>query len=316
MRQVTIEVYAFDGARWMLQQTFPERQKDQALEHAHQTYAQPHIKGVRVMQEIHDTDTGESTEKSLLKRTKSDDVPKSLAKEIKVKPAAPPPKASAKAAAKKAYPVASKAVPGAPGAAPAPRAAAAPTIRRSRGKNFKRMAGGAAGAVAGGAVLAAGGGLLVSQMPADAHLVMGLRGALGPNFVLICSAAILGIAVLTSAFVLFAALTEKDLLQTALPVRAAGPVTVTFPKIEVVEDDDTDIIEIKSKPPPDKTGSPDSGAEKASDTAQTAEPPPDDNAFNVDAAAVVGFFHKALSSLSREAGYMKGGRLDAYNWFG
>src|SRR5690349_20570658 len=90
MAQVTFEVYAFDGARWSLQQTFSSSQRDNALEWAHELYGQPHVQGVRVMQENFDPESGESTEKSLLTRTKSDAVPKSLKKEISGPKAAEP----------------------------------------------------------------------------------------------------------------------------------------------------------------------------------------------------------------------------------
>lgn len=136
MPQVSFEVYAFDGARWSLQQNFSAGQREAALEAAYRIYGQAHIKGVRVIQETFDPATGEASEKSLLSRTKSDDVPKSLKKEIRApKAAAPAGAPKAKQEKEKKTPVSSKAVPGAPVPKDmAPKAVASVTVPGAGGR--------------------------------------------------------------------------------------------------------------------------------------------------------------------------------------
>src|SRR5258708_3277906 len=115
MAQVAFEIYAFDGARWVLQQTFGASQREQALDWGQQLYAQSHVRGVRVIQETFDAASGESKQKSLLTRTKSDAVPKDLNREIVGAKAMEPPGR----APRKSAPVASRPVPGLPAGRPA-----------------------------------------------------------------------------------------------------------------------------------------------------------------------------------------------------
>lgn len=67
---VSFDVYAYDGSRWTLQTRFPQPQRAQALAFAEGLYGEPHINGVRVVQETHDPDTGESIDQTIHKREK------------------------------------------------------------------------------------------------------------------------------------------------------------------------------------------------------------------------------------------------------
>lgn len=304
MPQVSFEVYAFDGTRWSLQQNFTAGQRESALEAAHRIYGQAHIKGVRVIQETFDPATGEASEKSLLSRTKSDDVPKNLSKEIRVpKATAPPGQVKAKPEKKQAA-VNSKAVPGAPAPAErAPRPVASVAVARdSEAIDFVRVraiTGRLAGAVAGGSVLAAGGSLLMTHLPTDAPLLLALRGAFGANYVLAAAIALFAIGLLGSGIALLAiAPAERamlpagvyiDLPSSAAPATGLAPPPalpsgVRFPKIELEEDDHV--------------------------------PPADPAALDGEALRLIAFFHDALAALPRDAAFLKDGRLDAYNWFG
>ena len=186
-RQISFEVYAFDGARWSLQQNFGGSQREQALDAAHRIYGQSHIKGVRVIQETLDTDTGEASEKSLLSRTKSDDVPKNLNKEIKVaaKQAAPSGGGKSKAdQEKKPKAVISKPVPGAP-VPPEPVAKPVASVVVPQHTDLtdyvylRAIATRFAGAVAGGGGAPAGG----ERLPAPrGHHLPGAGGAPGAGW--------------------------------------------------------------------------------------------------------------------------------------
>lgn len=305
MPQISFEVYAFDGTRWSLQQTFPAGQRETALEAAHQIYGQAHIKGVRVIQESFDPATGEASEKSLLSRTKSDDVPKNLSKEVRVPKAAAPPGAVKPKPEKKATTVGSKAVPGVPvpGAERAPKPVASKTVPQEGGAldfvHMRAVAGRLAGAVAGGSVLAAGGSLLMAQLPADTPLLLTLRGAFGANYLIAVAVALFGIGLLGSGIALLAlAPAERAMLPAGVYIdlpadpsplpEVAPPPTVPsglrFPKIELEEDDHV--------------------------------PPADPAALDGEALRLIAFFHDALAALPREDVYLKDGRLDAFNWFG
>lgn len=306
-RQVSFEVYAFDGARWSLQQNFAGGQREQALDAAQRIYAQSHIKGVRVIQETFDPDSGEASEKSLLSRTKSDDVPKNLNKEIKVPKQSAPPGGGGRNKPDKEKtprPVTSKPVPGAPVPAElAPKPVASVTVPQDADAidyvYLRAMAGRLAGAVAGGSVLAAGGSLLMMQIPAESPLLLSLRGMLGANYLVALAVALFGVGLLGSGIALLVASPpERGVLPAAVyvdvpattpgdaPAAPAAPTLggLKFPKIELEEDDHV--------------------------------PPSNPADLDGEALRLIAFFHDALAALPRDGAYMKDGRLDAYNWFG
>lgn len=295
MAQVNFEVYAFDGSRWSVQQTFTGNQREAALDFAKELYAQSHVKGVRVVQETYDQAEGGSSEKTILTRTKSDDVPKNLNKEIKA-PLAPPPKKPEPA---KTPLVASKTVPGAPtprdakaatAASPAPTPRPVPQAPSMR-ERYTPMR--LVGAVAGSSVLAAGGSLLMMQLPHDAPLLLTLRTMLGANYLIPLAIALFGVGLITSGLALLVspqrgvAMLYVDPAPPApvAPVEApvAAPPT-RFPVI-ALEDDEPEI------------------------SSAIAD-------LNSEALHTVAFFHDCLAALPRDGVYMKDGRLDAFNWFG
>jgi adenylate cyclase len=299
MSQVSFEVYAFDGARWCLQQTFGSRQQKDAVDCAQALYGQPHIKGVRVVQESYDPHGGGSSEKTLLTRTKSDEVPKNLNAEVKVpKATAPTPKAAPKPAV-----VASKQVPGAPGTREAKAAAAAASAPKpqpqavAQARSLSLRGSQIAGAVAGGSVLAAGGSLVMMQIPSDASLLLALKTAFGANYLIPFTAALFGLGLIGSGLALMGLDAQRTALPNLLytdkpaeappqpaPEPASEPKKASlFPVIELEEDDD--------EPEP----------AKASD-------------LDGEALRLMAFFHDCLTALPRDR--MKDGRLDAFNWFG
>jgi adenylate cyclase len=281
MAQITFEVYAFDGRRWTLQQTFSASQREAATALAQELYAEPHLRGVRVMQETYDPETGESDEKPLLTRTKSDDVPKNLKKEIGK---APEP---AKPAAKKKTPppVASKPVAGLPQAAPA----AAP---KARAETWHRTTPGRASSLtaAGGAVVA-GSALLLLQSGGEAPAL--LPGALSGHNLFAVSVVLMGVGVAGAGFILLDAAGQRGLLPgifyEELPYPAPGEPAAprpVFPVLDIEEDE----------PPADATALPGN--------------------LPAEAVRLVAFLHDALLALPREGPHMKDGKLDAFNWFG
>jgi len=281
MAQITFEVYAFDGRRWVLQQTFAAAQREPATALAQELYAQPHIKGVRVIQETYDPETGGSDEKTLLTRTKSEDVPKSLKKEIAKapEPAKPPPKKKAPRS------VASKPVAGIPQPAPAaaPKASAETWPRTPQGRATSLTA-------AGGAVVA-GSALLLLQSTGEAPTL--LPTTLSAHNLFAISVVLLGAGVAGAGFILLDAAGQRGMLpgifyeydEQPFPLPAQAPRPV-FPVLEIEEDE----------PPADAQG-----------------PPP---SLPADAVRLVAFFHDALLALPREGPHMKDGKLDAFHWFG
>lgn len=297
MAQTNFEVYAFDGARWTIQQTYSGDQREAALDLAKELYAQAHIKGVRVVEDSYDEAGGELSQKTVLSRTKSDDVPKNLNKEIK-QPPAPLPKPKPEPP-KPAF-VASKPVPGAPvprqsKAPPAARQpASAPPPAVTQALLAYLTPGRVIAAVAGSGLLAAGGSFLLAQVPADAAMLHTMRNVLGTNYLLAMAIALFGLGLLTSGLALL--LSAPPRVATASPAppelaveAAAEPaptppvVSARFPTIEF-EEDEPDIP---------------AGAELASEALQ-----------------VIAFFHDSLAALARDGVYMTDGRLDAFNWFG
>ena len=293
MPQVNFEVYAFDGSRWSVQQTFSGTQREAALDFAKELYGQTHVKGVKVVQETYDESEGGASERTILTRTKSDDVPKALNKEVKkpltTTPAKPP------NVAKPAV-VASKILPGAPApteAAPPPPAArprppAPPTLReRYTPARLAR-------AVAGSGVLAAGGSLLMMQMPGDAPLLLTLKTVLGVNYLIPLAIALFGLGLITSGIAMLVSTPQRvsqmlyvDPVPEAPPA-PAEPVTPTAPPprfpVIALEDDEPEL--------------------------------PANTDLDVEAMQTVAFFAECLAALPRDGVYMKEGRLDAYNWFG
>ena len=297
MSQTNYEVYAFDGARWTIQQTYSNSQRQAALDFARELYAQDHIKGVRVVQDSYDQAEGGSSQKTILTRTKSDDVPKSLNKEIK-QPVAPPPKP--KPEPPKPTFVASRPVPDAPvpreskpqPAAPAPKPAspAAPATAVSYFTPVRL-----AGAIAGSSLLAAGGSFLMMQMPHDAPVLLTLRTALGANYLIPLAIALFGLGLITSGVALLVSGAPPSGSASVSPVAPVAeappepvaptppPVNVRFPVI-ALEDDEPEL--------------------------------PANTDLDPDALQTIAFFHDCLAALPRDGVYMAEGRLDAFNWFG
>jgi len=300
MSQTSIEVYAFDGARWTIQQTFSGSQRQAALDFAKEIYAQDHIKGVRVVQETYDDSDGGSNQKTLLTRTKSDDVPKSLNKEIK-QPAAAAPKPQAEPPRPAA--VASKIVPDAPvpGAArlaraTAPKPASAPAPAAEPAILEYLTPGRVIGAVAGSALLAAGGSFLMMQMPHDAPLLLTLRTALGANYLIPLAIALFGVGLVVSGVALL-------LSSSPHPAMAAAPAPV-----EVPPSDDP----LQAEPAPQQVSSRFPVIALEDDE----EALPATTEIDGEATHVIGFFHNCLAALPHDGVYMTEGRLDAFNWFG
>lgn len=293
MAQVTFEVYAFDGARWSLQQTFSSAQRDDALEWANELYGQPHVKGVRVMQETFDAASGESTEKSLLTRTKSDAVPKSLNKEIAGPKALDPPGAAK--APKKVAPVAGRPA----GTLPPPTRPATPSAAASRTTvEWVRTRGGRTTSLtaASGAVVI-GGSLMLLQAPGEAPLLSPLHALAGAHYIVAIAIVLLTTGVAGVGFVLLDAAGERGMLPRTFYVDAGGmpapaaqsaPSSAKPPKFPAIE------IEDDESPPP-------------------AVAPGD---LPSDAVRLLAYFHDALVGLPRDGVYMKDGKLDAFNWFG
>jgi class 3 adenylate cyclase len=291
MPQTSFEVYAFDGARWTIQQTYSGHQRQAALDFAKEIYAQEHIKGVRVVQDTFDDGEGGGSQKTILTRTKSDDVPKSLNKEIKQPIAAP-----GKPKPEPAKRVASKIVPD----APVPGA-----VKLAQGAAAKRAAepailayltpGRVIGAVAGASLLAAGGGFLMMQMPGDAALLLPLRSAFGANYFIPLAIALFGVGLIASGLAMLVSAPPRRIAPPAPvmagtatetpaePASAPAPVNVRFPVIDLEDDE------------PELPASADSDGE---------------------ALNIVAFFHDCLAALPRDGVYMTDGRLDAFNWFG
>ena len=283
MAQISFELYAFDGRRWLLQQTFAAAQREAATAAAQELYGQPHIKGVRVIQETYDPETGDSDEKSVLSRTKSDDVPKSLKKEIAKapEPAKPAPKKKA------ARPVASKPVAGIPQprAAPAAKAKTDTWPRTTQGR--------ATSLTAAGSAVVAGSALLLLQSTGEAPAI--LPTALGAHNLFAVSVVLLGVGVAGAGVILFDAAGQRGMLPGMFyevydeqPVPAPGlPASrPVFPVLEIEEDE----------PPADEQGPP--------------------SGLPAEAVRLVAFFHDALLALPREGPHMREGKLDAFNWFG
>jgi class 3 adenylate cyclase len=297
--QVSFEVYAFDGARWTLQQTFTSTQHDRALEFGQELYGHAHVKGVRVIQETFDDKSGESKQKSLLTRTKSEAVPKNLNKEI-TQPKQMEPPGRAAPAAKKHRPVPSRPVPGmppssrrsAPGQPAAGGAPATATWVRSHRTTGLAAASGA---------MAIGAGLIALQMTSQEPLLISLHAVFGPHYMLVIAVLLVGTGMAGMGFIAFDAASQGGLLPGALYVDA-GPAPApqlkpqlkpqppaklpVFPKIEIEED---------SEPPKPATAA--------------GDLPP-------EATRLLALFHDALVALPRDGIYMKDGKLDTFNWFG
>jgi class 3 adenylate cyclase len=295
MPPVSFELYAFDGARWSLQQTFAGNQRERAMEMAHETYAQAHIKGVRLMQESYDDASGESSEKTLLTRTKSEDVPKSLNKEIKgPKLMEPPGKAPARKPAP-VKPVVSRPVPGTPvpteNAKPKPIAARTDSAAEWARDNAGRLA----SVVAGSGAVAVGGGLLMAQLPSDAHLLLAIKSVLGTQYILMVAIVLFGMGLAGFGAALLNTVGSGGGLPHALYADQAVPPTGTpgqkppaplpkFPVIELEEDEELT--------------------------------PPSTGGLPAEALRLIAFFHDCLVALPRDGSFMKEGKLDAYGWFG
>lgn len=294
MAQIAFEVYAFDGARWVLQQTFGAAQREQALDWGQQLYAQSQVRGVRVIQETFDAATGGSKQKSLLTRTKSDAVPKNLNKEV-VGAKLTEPAGRASPPARKFAPVASRPVPGIP--VPRPASPAPPPAPTAAMQWVRSPAGRAIGLAASTGAVAMGAGLLLLQMPSQEPLLVALHLVFGANYLFAIAVVLVGTGVAGFGFFIFDTVGQHGLLPGAFYVEAAPsappprpptppPKVPAFPTIEIEDD---------------------------------AEPPKAATApgeLPADAARLLALFHDALVALPRDGAYMKDGRLDAFAWFG
>jgi len=70
MIQYSYDVFSFDGDRWSLERTYSTTQSDDAFQFARRLYAAPHIKGVRIIQELFDSEEGGVGRKPMLTRLK------------------------------------------------------------------------------------------------------------------------------------------------------------------------------------------------------------------------------------------------------
>ena len=70
MIQYSYDVFSFDGDRWSLERTYSTTQGDDAFQFARQLYAAPHILGVRIIQELFDSEEGGAGRRPMLTRMK------------------------------------------------------------------------------------------------------------------------------------------------------------------------------------------------------------------------------------------------------
>ena len=72
MIQYSYDVFSFDGGQWSLERTYSTTQSDDAFNFARRLYASPRIKGVRIIQELFDSEEGGVGRKPMLTRIKGD----------------------------------------------------------------------------------------------------------------------------------------------------------------------------------------------------------------------------------------------------
>ncbi len=72
MIQYSYDVFSFDGASWSLERTYSTTQSDDAFNFARRLYASPQIRGVRIIQELFDSEEGGVGRKPMLTRIKGD----------------------------------------------------------------------------------------------------------------------------------------------------------------------------------------------------------------------------------------------------
>ena len=75
MIHYSYDVFAFDGDQWSLRRTYSTSQSSEAFKFAQKLYADKQVKGVRIIQEIFDSEEGGAGRKPMLSRIKADPVP-------------------------------------------------------------------------------------------------------------------------------------------------------------------------------------------------------------------------------------------------
>ncbi|HEX9464354.1 MAG TPA: hypothetical protein VGB82_17280 [Alphaproteobacteria bacterium] len=71
MIHYSYDVFSFDGDLWSLQRTYSTTQSTDAFKYAQKLYAEPQTKGVRIIQEIFDTEEGGAGRRPMLSRIKA-----------------------------------------------------------------------------------------------------------------------------------------------------------------------------------------------------------------------------------------------------
>ncbi len=265
--QVTYEVYFYDGSRWSLQETFRGHQKQRALDAAQELYAEADIKGIRVMEESYDPDSGQSNQKTLLKRTKTDDVPALMDRGAR----------AGDGPSRKAPSVASRPVPGAPvlkdakaAAAAKARAAGAAADNARASRVFReppRPVQLITLVLGGGALAAAAGIVFVLQSPQDVGLVPSLKATFGPYWLLTVAGAMFAVGLCAGGLILIAEGSARTFLYDVAPPRPAtgtvasappparttSPSTPKLPTVEVEEDEELDPSAGIASAPPEAT---------------------------------------------------------------
>lgn len=72
MIHYSYDVFSFDGDLWSLRRTYSTTQSSEAFKYAQKLYAEAQIKGVRIIQEIFDTEEGGAGRRPMLSRIKAD----------------------------------------------------------------------------------------------------------------------------------------------------------------------------------------------------------------------------------------------------
>jgi hypothetical protein len=72
MIHYSYDVFSFDGDRWALRRTYSTTQSSEAFKYAQQLYADKQVKGVRIIQEIFDSEEGGAGRRPMLSRVKAD----------------------------------------------------------------------------------------------------------------------------------------------------------------------------------------------------------------------------------------------------
>jgi hypothetical protein len=72
MIHYSYDVFSFDGDQWSLERTYSTTQSSEAFKYAQKLYAEKQVKGVRIIQEIFDSEEGGAGRRPMLSRVKAD----------------------------------------------------------------------------------------------------------------------------------------------------------------------------------------------------------------------------------------------------